>query len=191
MSLNGRLRHVIPLNQQLTFHLYDTILFMLILENILSSPYITLALLFFVIILIVAVFYLSHKLSIFMRGENGKSFESIIKKYLDAVDELKKHDELISEHALDLETRLSQCVRNISVSRFKAFESGSSNQSFSISLVNEKGDGVVVTSLHNRDRVSTFAKPISKYKSTHELTDEEKQVLHDSKIANKKVVARR
>ncbi len=121
-----------------------------------------------------------------MRGENAKSLESIIKKYLDEIDELKKHDELLSEHAFNLETRLSECVRNISVSRFKAFESGSSNQSFSISLVNEKGDGVVITSLHNRDRVSTFAKPISKYESTHELTDEEKQVLHDSKIANKK-----
>lgn len=121
-----------------------------------------------------------------MRGKNGKSLEDIIKKYLDEIDNLKKHDELISEHALNLENRISECVRNISIERFKAFESGSSNQSFSISLVNEKGDGVVMTSLHNRDRVSIFAKPISKYESTHELTDEEKQVLFDSKTANKK-----
>lgn len=156
------------------------------LQNILSSPYITLALILCIIVLLITTFYLSHKLSLFMRGKDGKSLEDILKKYLDEVDNLKKHDELISEHALDLENRLSQCIRNVSVTRFKAFESGSSNQSFSISLVNEKGDGVVVSSLHNRDRVSTFAKPISKYDSAHELTDEEKQVLFDSKTANKR-----
>lgn len=156
------------------------------LQNILSSPYIIPALIICVIILLITTFYLSYKLSIFMRGKNGKSLEDIIKKYLDEIDNLKKHDELISEHALDLENRISQCVRNVSVTRFKAFESGSSNQSFSISLVNEKGDGVIITSLHNRDRVSTFAKPILKYESVHELTDEEKQVLFDSKTANRK-----
>lgn len=156
------------------------------IQNILSSPYILPAIIIYVIILLITTFYLSHKLSIFMRGKNGKSLEDTIKKYLDEIDNLKKHDELISQHALDLENRLSQCVRNVSVTRFKAFESGSSNQSFSIALINEKGDGVIITSLHNRDRVSTFAKPILKYESVHELTDEEKQVLFDSRTANKK-----
>lgn len=156
------------------------------MQNILLSPYVIIALIICVIVLLITTFSLNRKLSSFTRGENGKSLEDVIKKYLDEVDNLKKHDELISQHALDLETRLSQCVRNISISRFKAFESGSTNQSFSISLVNEKGDGVVITSLHNRDRVSTFAKPITKYESTQELTDEEQQVLHDSKTANKR-----
>ena len=121
-----------------------------------------------------------------MRGENGKNLENIIREYLDKVDNLKEHDELIAKHAIDLEKRLSQCVRNISTIRFKAFDSNSSNQSFAIALLNEQGNGVILSSLHHRDRFSMFAKPINNYVSSHDLTDEEKGVLEEAKTAHKK-----
>lgn len=121
-----------------------------------------------------------------MRGESGKNLESIIREYLDKVDNLKEHDELIAKHAIDLEKRLSQCVRNVSTVRFKAFDSNSSNQSFAIALLNEQGNGVILSSLHHRDRFSMFAKPVSNYTSTHDLTDEEKGVLEEAKTAHKK-----
>lgn len=137
------------------------------------------------ILLLLYVIYLHRKLSHFLRGENAKSLESTIRQYLDKVDDLKKHDELISEHALKLDERLSQAVRNVSTMRFKAFDQTASNQSFAIALVNELGDGVILSSLHHRDRVSVFAKPVSKYASTHDLTEEELGVLQEAKIAHK------
>jgi hypothetical protein len=128
-----------------------------------------------IVILLAYVIYLHHKLSRFVRGENGKSLESMSsRKYLDHVDDLKKHDELIAEHALKLDKRLAQAVRNVSTMRFKAFEQNASNQSFAIALVNELGDGVILSSLHHRDRVSVFAKPVSEYASSHDLTEEER-----------------
>jgi hypothetical protein len=69
--------------------------------------------------------------------------------------------------------------------RYKAFDASGSNQSFSIALVNEKGNGVVVSSLHSRDRMSTFAKPIENYESTYELTEEELAVLDDARAEHK------
>jgi hypothetical protein len=136
--------------------------------------------------LLVYVVYLHHKLSRFMRGENGKSLEGTIRTYLDHVDNLKKHDELIAEHALKMDKRLSQAIRNVSTMRFKAFDQNGSNQSFAIALVNELGDGVILSSLHHRDRVSVFAKPVVKYESTHDLTEEEIGVLEEAKVAHKK-----
>lgn len=137
------------------------------------------------ILLLAYVAYLHRKLSHFTRGENGKSLESTIRTYLDHVDNLKKHDELIAEHALKLDKRLAQAVRNVSTMRFKAFDQNSSNQSFAIALVNELGDGVILSSLHHRDRVSVFAKPVVKYASTHDLTEEELGVLEEAKAAHK------
>lgn len=131
------------------------------------------------------VVYLHHKLSRFTRGENGKSLESTIRTYLDRVDDLKKHDELIAEHALKLDKRLSQAVRNVSTMRFKAFDQQGSNQSFAIALVNELGNGVILSSLHHRDRVSVFAKPVANYESTHDLTEEELGVLQEAKQSHK------
>lgn len=136
-------------------------------------------------LLLLYVVYLHRKLSHFMRGENAKSFESTIREYLDKVDDLKKHDELISKHALKLDERLSQAVRNVSTMRFKAFDQTASNQSFAIALVNELGDGVILSSLHHRDRVSVFAKPVANYESTHDLTEEELGVLQEAKAAHK------
>lgn len=121
-----------------------------------------------------------------MRGESGKSFESTIREYLDKVDDLKKHDELIAEHALKLDKKLAQAVRNVSTMRFKAFDQNGSNQSFAIALVNELGDGVILSSLHHRDHVSVFAKPVANYISAHDLTEEESQVLTEAKTAHRK-----
>jgi hypothetical protein len=61
--------------------------------------------------------------------------------------------------------------------RFNPFEDAGSNQSFAIGLLNEQGDGVVVSSLYARERMSVFAKPIQQHNSSHELTTEEYSVI--------------
>jgi hypothetical protein len=153
------------------------------LSFIILYPSIPLAIALFIVLLYVV--YLHQKMHRFTRGETGASLETIIKACIDSVAEIEKRNELISKHALSLDTRVSHAIRNVQTARYKAFEVGGSNQSFSIALLNEKGDGVIITSLHARDRISTFAKPITKYGSTYELTDEERSVIEESKNAHK------
>lgn len=93
---------------------------------------------------------------------------------------------MLGSHALTLEEKLSHAARNVSVIRYKAFESGTSNQSFSIALLNERGDGAIISSLHHRDRVVTYAKPIKNYQSEYDLSEEEKHVLEESRQSHKK-----
>jgi hypothetical protein len=139
-----------------------------------------------IVILLAYVIYLHAKMHRFTRGQTGASLESLIQKCVDSVAEIEKRNELISEHALHLDNRVSHALRNAQTIRYKAFEAGGSNQSFSIALLNEKGNGVTITSLHARDRISTFAKPIEKYESTYDLTEEEQSVIEESKKAHKK-----
>ena len=49
-----------------------------------------------------------------------------------------------------------------------------------MSLLNDEGNGVVISSLYSRDRTSLFAKPIKAGQSEFELTKEEKNVLKKS-----------
>ena len=149
-----------------------------------TFPYIPIAVA--VVLLLLYIVYLHVKINRFTRGATGASLETLIKKCIDSVIEIEKRNELISEHALSLDTRVSQSLRNAQTIRYKAFEAGGSNQSFSIALLNEKGNGVVITSLHARDRISTFAKPIEKYLSSYDLTEEEQEVIEESKKAHKK-----
>ena len=138
------------------------------------------------LIIVFYIFYLHHKIHSFTRGETGASLETLIKTCVDSVAEIEKRNELISKHAISLDNRVSNAIRNAQTVRYKAFEVNGSNQSFSIALLNEKGNGVVISSLHSRDRISTFAKPVEKYTSTYELTDEEQSVIAEAKSAHKK-----
>ncbi len=121
------------------------------------------------------------------RGNGAMSLESTIHTALAHAKEIQEENKLIREHAISLDRRVSHAVRNTQTMRYKAFEVGGSNQSFSIAFLNEQGNGVVISSLHARDRISTFAKPVEKYVSEYELTDEEKMVIEDAKNAHSTV----
>jgi spore germination protein GerM len=159
---------------------------MLALLPYLNSPFITLGLLVTVTLLLIANIFLILRLRTIFKGSNAESLLPLLNECTENIKFLQKQDEMLGDHAISLEERTSQAIRNVSTVRFKAFETGTSNQSFAIALVNEQGDGVVLSSLHHRDRVATYAKPVSKYTSDYDLSDEEKQVLKDSQTAHKK-----
>jgi hypothetical protein len=131
------------------------------------------------------VFYLDHKIVLLTRGKNGASLEESIHACLASVVAIEERNEAITQHALTLEEKVSHSLRNAKTLRYKAFDMNGSNQSFSIALVNEHGNGVVISSLHTHERMSTFAKPIEKYTSSYELTEEELRVLEEARNEHK------
>jgi len=137
------------------------------------------------LLVLIYTIYLHRKLTHFTRGATGVSLEEVLKGCVDSVKDIEEKNELISKHALSLDTRVSHALRNAQTIRYKAFETNGSNQSFSIALLNEKGSGVVISSLHSHERISTFAKPVEKYASTYELTEEELAVINDAKKEHK------
>ena len=147
-----------------------------------SSIFLSVAL---VIVLLYAL-YLDRKISQFTKGNDGASLEEVIRDCITTGEKIEERNELIAKHAITLEDRVSHAIRNVETMRYKAFDAGGSNQSFSVALLNEKGNGVILSSLHSHDRMSTFAKPVSGYESSYELTDEELAVLNDAKKAHKK-----
>lgn len=134
-----------------------------------------------ILIILTYTFYLDHKIVVLTRGASGASLEDVIKSCIQSVTTIEKKNEFISKHALTLEKKVSHAIRNAQTIRYKAYDASGSNQSFSIALLNEHGNGVVISSLHSHDRMSTFAKPIEKYQSSYGLTEEEQGVVEDAK----------
>lgn len=58
------------------------------------------------------------------------------------------------------------------------------NQSFSSVFVDEEGNGVVITSMHTRERTNVFAKPLKNWGSEYELSEEEKRAIKNQKQIN-------
>jgi len=136
-----------------------------------------------IIILTVLVVRLELKLKKLLAGKNGKSLEGAIHNIINGVSHLGTlHDEM-KKQVEDVENRVRKSIKKAEVIRFNPFSGTGSggNQSFATALINEEGDGVVISSLYSRERVSVFAKPVNNYSSEYELSGEEKEAINKSK----------
>ncbi|MCK5060066.1 MAG: DUF4446 family protein [Candidatus Pacebacteria bacterium] len=121
----------------------------------------------------------------FKRLLPGKShnLEESLTSIQDAVKELKKFQIDSVAYLGTVEERLQCSVQGVETIRFNPFQGRGEGgkQSFATALINEKGDGVVISSLYSRERVSMFAKPLKCFVSEFELSDEEKEALQKAR----------
>ena len=134
-----------------------------------------------IILILVWVVIVERRLRRFFLGKNAESLESLMVDVSKQVENLKNTQIEINKHLVTVDSRLNKSIRRVETVRFNPFLDAGSNQSFAISFLNDEGDGVIVSSLYARDRMSIFAKPITSGKSEFELTTEEKEVLKKSK----------
>jgi len=134
-----------------------------------------------VIALSYLVFLLNKRITILLRGKNGKDLEESIKKITEELEDiygrLHQHSNTLKNH----NTRIGNSIKKVPTIRFNPFYDSGGNQSFASAFITEEGNGVVISSLYSREKTSVFAKPIKEFSSTFELTDEEKEVLEQAK----------
>jgi len=122
------------------------------------------------------------RLKKFFLGKKAKNLEDTISILEDNIKELKEAKVNAEKELSNINNKLKKSIRGLEVIRFNPFPDQGSNQSFAIGLLDENEDGVVISSLYSRDRMSVFAKPIKSGNSSYELTTEEKEVLKKAKI---------
>ena len=132
-----------------------------------------------VALLIVWVIRLEIRLHRLTQGSDGKSLEATIGNTMSRIASLESAHKDILATIAHIEGRLAHSVQTVRTIRFDPFEgtAGSGKQSFATAFLDEHGDGVVVSSLYTREKVSVFAKPVEKFASTYELTKEEKEAI--------------
>jgi len=132
------------------------------------------------IILFVWMMQTEKRLRRFFQGKKGAdledSFEALDVRLGTLEKTTSKHTQVLENH----DSRIKRAVKSIPLSRFNPFPDVGGKQSFAMSLVDEEGSGVIVSSLYARDRVSIFAKSIKNGKSEQELSEEEREILGTS-----------
>ncbi len=126
---------------------------------------------------LIGVILLFARIKKIMNGKTGRDLEEGIISIDKKLTVIEANEELLAEGIENVDKRLRSSIRSVEMSRFNPFEDQGGNHSFAISMVNEKGDGVVLSSLYSRERMSVFAKHIKKGESDIDLTDEEQNVL--------------
>ncbi len=113
-------------------------------------------------------------------GKHAQELEGLLREIQSGILHVDTNNKHLIGQLRDVEKRLKYTIRNIQTVRFNPFTDSGSNQSFATALLDDEGNGVILSSLYSRERVSIFAKPIVKGTSTYELTGEEKEVLEKS-----------
>ena len=122
------------------------------------------------------------RLKRFFVGKKAKDLEDTIINLEEEITKLKKAKETAEKEIKEINAKLKKSIRGLETIRFNPFPDQGSNQSFAIGMLNEDGDGVVLSSLYSRERMSIFAKPIKNGKSEYELTEEERRSLEKATI---------
>lgn len=141
------------------------------------------------IFLVLWIMHLERKIKRFTNGKDGRNLEDLIMTIKGNLDDLEKFRTDMEEYLRGVEKRLRRSTQSIETIRFNPFKGDGfgGNQSFATAFLDENGDGLVMSSLYARDRVSIFSKPIKKYTSWFELSDEEKEAIE---LARKKIFPR-
>jgi len=140
-----------------------------------------------VITLLIIVLRLQSKMKRFLVDVDAHNIADSLAHVSKDLASLQKFRAEIEEYLGDAEKRLRKSIQSVETIRFNPFQGtgAGGNQSFATAFLNEEGDGVLLSSLYSRDRVSVFSKPIKNYASEHELSDEEKEALEKAKVSVK------
>ncbi len=83
--------------------------------------------------------------------------------------------------ALRLEA--SDALRHLAVVRYDAFGDMGGRLSWSLALLDDGGDGVVLTSIHGRSEARTYAKNIASWSCDQAMSPEEVEAVKSAKAA--------
>ena len=111
------------------------------------------------------------------RGSEERSLEAILEAHLSRVHEVVRSLDVVSARTAVLERDLKRAFSRVGLVRYNPFEDTGGNQSFALALLDEHGDGFVVSSLHTRNLTRVYAKGVRAGRSDSGVSAEEEEAL--------------
>ena len=77
----------------------------------------------------------------------------------------------------DLGVEAARALRHLAVVRYDAFGDMGGHLSWSLAILDDEGDGVVLTAIHGRSDTRTYAKNVAAWSSGTQLSPEETEAI--------------
>lgn len=129
-------------------------------------------------------------MSIVMLNKSKKMYKELIKKlsksnnieemlqnYMEKVQIVDEQNKKIKLHCDNLDKEISKCIKKVGIVRYSAFKDMGSDLSFTLALLDEKNDGVVLNGIYSVENSNIYAKPIENGKSKYTISEEEKRAI--------------
>ncbi len=104
----------------------------------------------------------------------------ILEGHARALQRLEAAVRQLAADDVGLDERLTAAVQRVALIRYDAFEDVGGRLSFTCALLDELGNGVVVTSINGRQDTRVYAKPVSRGTSDHNLSEEEVEAIREA-----------
>ena len=109
--------------------------------------------------------------------EHPENLEQLIAQLHERVDTAADLFRGFEGRVAALEVKSGESINRLGLVRFNPFMDTGSDLSFSLAVLNDHGDGIVLTSLWGRDEIRLYAKPVENHESRYVMSQEEKQAL--------------
>ncbi len=115
--------------------------------------------------------------SVLQSGDGEASFVEAAARTSREVDGLRRDVAVLSAGLDDTRADLADAIRHVAVVRYDAFGDMGGRLSFSAALLDDSGDGLVLSSIAGRTETRTYAKGVKRGTSEAQLSPEEEQVV--------------
>ena len=111
------------------------------------------------------------------RGSEERSLEAILEAHLTRVHQVVRELEDATARTGVLERDLRRAFSRVGLVRYNPFEDTGGNQSFALALLDDHGDGFVMSSLHARNQTRVYAKGVRAGQPDSAMSSEEQEAL--------------
>lgn len=129
------------------------------------------------IVLWVKLSKLRTKYMMMINGGGSENMESLLIDMQGQINRLKEGERNAQESIQQHARIINKMKANVGLQRFNAFAEGGNDLSFSVAIVDNELDGVVLTGIHNREQVYVYAKPVAQGQSKYTLSPEEQRAI--------------
>jgi len=120
---------------------------------------------------------LGRRIDSLTQGSDNANLEKVLGGHLERVRQVVRDMDVVAARTAIIERDLQNALGRVGIVRFNPFEDTGGNQSFALAIVDGRGDGFVVSSLHARAGTRVYAKEIAAGASEAALSAEESEAL--------------
>lgn len=121
---------------------------------------------------------LTHRLNKFTTGRDSVSLEQVMGQRFSEMRQIVKNEKQQNIDIKTINDKFLTTFCKIGLVKYDAFKEMSGKLSFSLALLTENHDGIIITSMHSREGCFTYCKEVTNEESYYILSEEEKLALN-------------
>lgn len=120
---------------------------------------------------------LRRRMDALTRGKDTESMEDIMLNFFERIETLENHESQTNHHIKEMKETLRSTYQKSALVKYDAFREMSGALSYSLALLDQENNGVLISSMYSREGCYTYAKDVENGKCKINLSEEEEEAL--------------